>query len=390
MALYNLVRVYTATTGTGTVTLGAAVTGFLTFAQAGVPDGATVSYGIKDGASASETGTGTYTLSTLTLTRTVTNSTVAPGYNTALTLVSAGGIAEVYITALAADIVTPTSTNTLTNKTLTSPVMTAPALGIATGTSFNGLTVTTTTGTVTMTNAKTLAVTNSLTLSGTDSTTMTFPTTTATLARTDAANTFTGVQTMTSPVLTSPVLTTPAIGAATGSTVTLTGAAPQFVGGANTATLGSVKLFGNTSGDITIRPAAVAGTGVTLTMPAATTTIPGIAVANTWTGVQNYAPVVLTFAATQTWDVSANPFATLAMTANITSFSVSGVVAGAYYTLKVTQDTSVRTIAYTAANFKFIGGSAPTLGAISTITYYHFVGVSSTVLHEVGRAEAVA
>lgn len=60
----------------------------------------------------------------------------------------------------------------------------------------SGLTLTPSTGTITITNAKTLGVTNSLTLSGTDGTTMTFPTTSATLARTDAANTFTGHQTI--------------------------------------------------------------------------------------------------------------------------------------------------------------------------------------------------
>jgi len=54
----------------------------------------------------------------------------------------------------------------------TSPSFTTPALGVATGTSFNGLVVTTTTGTFTLTNAKTFAVTNSLTLSGTDSSTL--------------------------------------------------------------------------------------------------------------------------------------------------------------------------------------------------------------------------
>lgn len=50
-------------------------------------------------------------------------------------------------------------------------------------------------GTLAITSTKTLTATNSLTLSGTDSTTMTFPTTNATIARTDAAQTFTGVQT---------------------------------------------------------------------------------------------------------------------------------------------------------------------------------------------------
>ena len=89
----------------------------------------------------------------------------------------------------------------------TSPALTTPSLGVATATSINGLTITSSTGTFTLTNAKTLAVTNTLTLSGTDSTTMTFPSTTATIARTDAGQTFTGVQVMTSPSITTANLT---------------------------------------------------------------------------------------------------------------------------------------------------------------------------------------
>lgn len=89
----------------------------------------------------------------------------------------------------------------------TTPALTIIA-GAITPTSVNGLTISTTTGTFTLTNAKTLAVTNSLTLSGTDSTVMTFPTTSATIARTDAGNTFTGVSTASAWVLTSPTITT--------------------------------------------------------------------------------------------------------------------------------------------------------------------------------------
>jgi hypothetical protein len=65
---------------------------------------------------------------------------------------------------------------------------------------------------------KSLTVSNTLTLAGTDATTMTFPSTSATIARTDAANTFTGVQTMTSPALTTPVLGTPSSGTLTNCT----------------------------------------------------------------------------------------------------------------------------------------------------------------------------
>lgn len=51
-----------------------------------------------------------------------------------------------------------------------------------------------------ITSGKKLSVSNSLTLAGTDSTTMTFPSTSATIARTDAAQTFTGIQTYSNAV----------------------------------------------------------------------------------------------------------------------------------------------------------------------------------------------
>ncbi len=62
--------------------------------------------------------------------------------------------------------------------------------------STNGLIVTPTTGTLTIASGKTLTDNNSLTLAGTDGTTMTFPSTSASIARTDAAQTFTGNQTI--------------------------------------------------------------------------------------------------------------------------------------------------------------------------------------------------
>ena len=78
--LRNLARVRSATVGAGALTLGPAVTGFLTFALAGVLDGETVSYGIfdYDGAGnhiASEVGRGVYNAGAGTLTRVPLDST---------------------------------------------------------------------------------------------------------------------------------------------------------------------------------------------------------------------------------------------------------------------------------------------------------------------------
>lgn len=89
--LYNLARMTTATTGTGTITLGSAVDGFLSFSAAGVSDADVVSYAIQDGSN-SEIGTGTYTASGTTLTRTVLKSTNSDA------AISLSGNAEVFIT----------------------------------------------------------------------------------------------------------------------------------------------------------------------------------------------------------------------------------------------------------------------------------------------------
>lgn len=124
MSLFNLAKMTTATTGTGTITLGSAVSSFLTFAQAGVTDGATVTYAIEDGSNR-EIGRGVYTSAGTTLTRTVLKSTNS---NAAINL---SGTAQVFITAAAEDF---------------------PAVTVASG--------------------KTLTVSNTLTLAGTDGSTL--------------------------------------------------------------------------------------------------------------------------------------------------------------------------------------------------------------------------
>lgn len=96
-----------------------------------------------------------------------------------------------------------TNTNLFTNATLTSPILVTPTLGVATATSINKVAITApaTSATLTIANGKTLTASNSITLAGTDATTMTFPSTNASIARTDAAQTFTGTQTFAGAVV---------------------------------------------------------------------------------------------------------------------------------------------------------------------------------------------
>lgn len=83
------------------------------------------------------------------------------------------------------------------------PTFVSPILGAATATSVNKMAITApaTSSTLAVADGKTFTVSRSLTLTGTDATTMTFPGTSATIARTDAAQTFTGDQTFNNAII---------------------------------------------------------------------------------------------------------------------------------------------------------------------------------------------
>ena len=97
VTLVNRAKMSTSTTGTGTITLGSAETGYQSFADAGVADGDVVRYVIEDGDNW-EIGSGTYTSTGTTLTRTVDESSNS---DAALNLT---GSAVVFITAAAGDV----------------------------------------------------------------------------------------------------------------------------------------------------------------------------------------------------------------------------------------------------------------------------------------------
>ena len=97
----------TSTTGTGTITLGSALTGFQTFDGAGVTNGQTVRYVIEDGDNF-EIGSGAYTTSGTTLARGATESSNSDN------AISLSGSATVFIAAVAADIFTNDGSRSLT------------------------------------------------------------------------------------------------------------------------------------------------------------------------------------------------------------------------------------------------------------------------------------
>jgi hypothetical protein len=100
-AYVNRVWMTTATSGTGTITLGSAKAGYMTFAEAGVANLDTVTYVIVDGTDF-EIGTGTYTTSGTTMSRdTVIASKISGTAGT--TKITLSGTAEVFLTIKASD-----------------------------------------------------------------------------------------------------------------------------------------------------------------------------------------------------------------------------------------------------------------------------------------------
>lgn len=146
--LVNRAKMTTATTGTGTITLGSAVDGFQTFDAAGVADADVVRYVIEDD-TAWEIGEGTYSSAGVTLTRNPSESSVGGS------AISLSGNAIVFVTAAGQDVLQPgDNISELTNNTgftTNTGTVTSVAVSSGAGISISGSPITTS-GTITVTN----------------------------------------------------------------------------------------------------------------------------------------------------------------------------------------------------------------------------------------------
>lgn len=221
----------------------------------------------------------------------ITAPTIAGGTHTAITSL---GIRS---TSAAFDLTFATSETLTSGRTLSFVMNDAARTLTLTGSpTLGGITITGS-GTIAI-GAKNLTVSNTLTLAGTDSTTMTFPATSATIARTDAGQTFTGTNAF--GVITATSLNGNSF---TAGTYTLTGAAGKTLTFSNTLTFtgtdsssvnfgagGTVLYSGGsyvssiagTANEIT----ASASTGaVTLSLPSALTFTSKTVTGGTFSGV---------------------------------------------------------------------------------------------------------
>ena len=114
--------------------------------------------------------------------------------------------------------------------------------------------------------------------------------------------------------------------------------------------------------------------------------LPSLKTAQEFTKTQNFNATTLTDQATITWDASANQVTSVTLTNNRTLAAATNQVDGGVYVLSVVQDgTGSRTLSFNS-NYKFTGGSAPTLTTGANARDVIVFLSNGTNMFEIGRS----
>ena len=115
----------------------------------------------------------------------------------------------------------------------------------------------------------------------------------------------------------------------------------------------------------------------------------GYAMANLKTA-QEFNATTLSDGSTVSWDASANQVTSVTLGGNRTLGAASNQIDGGVYVISIIQDgTGSRTLAFNS-NYKFVGGTAPTLSTAANARDVLVFVSNGTNMFEIGRAIGVA
>ena len=112
--------------------------------------------------------------------------------------------------------------------------------------------------------------------------------------------------------------------------------------------------------------------------------------AQEFTATQNFNATTLSDGSTVSWDASANQVTSVTLGGNRTLGAASNQIDGGVYVISIIQDgTGSRTLAFNS-NYKFVGGSAPTVSTSANARDVLVFVSNGTNMFEIGRAIGVA